>query len=321
MDMIAAYDPTMAPEDEILGQGAFRYRVNRFWGRLDRKLHPVRDCHGIAEDSAGRIVALTNDTHNNLIAYDKSGLFNAAWEARFPGAHGLEITQDQGEDRIWITDHDRRVVSVCNADGDELRTFGAECVASAYTDINRYRPTNTAVTCDGDFFVSDGYGASLIHHFDCDGRYVVSFGGEGPGPEHLKQPHGVWVDNRTNPATLLVCDRGNDLLKWFSLSGTLLRTVRVPGAMPSNVASFTGARSGHIAIACLSGMILILDSEDRILSVVGGEAPRYSDGQLRTLRSFNYVFNHPHDVHVDEQGALYVAQWWSNRLTPSSLNL
>ena len=315
-------DQTLTGDSETLGQGAFRYRANRLWGCLDRDQYPVRDCHGIAGDSAGRIVLLTNDIHNNLIAYDKSGTFNAAWEERFPGAHGLEITQERGEDRFWITDHDRRVVAVCNADGEQLRTFGSELVAAAYADVRRYRPTNTAITRDGDFFVSDGYGASLIHHFDPGGRFIDSFGGEGAGPEHLKQPHGIWVDNRSEPPSLLVCDRGNDLLKWFSMSGTLLHIVRVPGAMPSNVAPFTGRYSGHIAIPCLSGMILILDVDNSIVSVVGGEAPRYSDGTtLRTLRSFNYIFNHPHDVHVDDDGALYVAQWWSNRTYPLKLEL
>src|SRR5580704_13584219 len=64
-------------DGEILGQGNFRYRAHRFWGRLDRHKYPVRDCHAIAEDRLGRIVMLTNDTHNNLIAYDKTGKFNA----------------------------------------------------------------------------------------------------------------------------------------------------------------------------------------------------------------------------------------------------
>src|SRR3984957_14951753 len=100
-------------DGEILGQGAFRYRAHRHWGLLDRDRYPVRDCHGITEDRAGRVVTLTNDIHNNLIAYSKAGGFLAAWEHRFPGAHGFEITDHQGEDRYWITDHDRQVVSMC----------------------------------------------------------------------------------------------------------------------------------------------------------------------------------------------------------------
>src|ERR1700722_17059199 len=88
-------------DGEILGQGAFRYRAHRHWGLLDREHYPVRDCHGITEDRAGRVVTLTNDIHNNLIAYSKAGVFHAAWENRFPGAHGFEISEQQGEDRYW----------------------------------------------------------------------------------------------------------------------------------------------------------------------------------------------------------------------------
>jgi 2-polyprenyl-6-methoxyphenol hydroxylase-like FAD-dependent oxidoreductase len=91
------------------------------WGLLDRKRYPVKDCHGITEDRNGRIVMLTNDRHNNLIAYTKAGGYVAAWESRFPAAHALEIYDDHGEDRYWITDHDRQVVSMCTADGRELR--------------------------------------------------------------------------------------------------------------------------------------------------------------------------------------------------------
>ena len=99
-------------DGEILGQGEFRYRARRHWGLLDRAHYPVRDCHGITEDRDGRIVLLTNDTHNNLIAYAKPGKFLAAWENRYPTAHGLDICDQQGEDRYWITDHDVQSVSM-----------------------------------------------------------------------------------------------------------------------------------------------------------------------------------------------------------------
>jgi peptidylamidoglycolate lyase len=306
-------------DGEILGQGNFRYRAHRFWGRLDRHKYPVKDCHGIKEDRLGRIMMLTNDTHNNLIAYSETGEFIAAWETRFPAAHGLAITDTRGEDRFWITDHDRQVVSMCTPDGKELRQTGPQALASRYTDLSKYHPTNTAILPDGDFFVSDGYGSSFIHHFDPEGRYVSSLGGEGDEPSNLKEPHAVWVDTRSGKPRLLVCGRRHAQLKWFSLAGELLRVVPVPGALPSNVARFSGRYSDHLAIASLNGMILILDGADRVVSVVGGEPSVYMDGKLQELSPFNYTFNHPHDVHVDSAGALYVVKWWSNQTYPIKL--
>jgi len=327
-DKIAKESKASHPfEGEILGQGDFRYRAYRHWGLLDRKGYPVRDCHGITEDRDGRIVLLTNDTHNNLIAYSKAGEFISAWENRFPAAHGFEITDQQGEDRYWITDHDRQVVSMVTAEGREQRRLDPSAVASKYPDLIKYHPTNTAIMLDGDFFVSDGYGSSFIHHLDPDWRYISSFGGEGDGPAHLSGPHAVWIDTRSGKPQLLVCDRGHNLLTWFSPSGELLRIVELPnpsrepadGPMPSNVARFKGHRSDHLAVACLSGMILILDGRDRIVSVIGGEPPVYIDEKLQPIRPFNYTFNHPHDVHVDADGALYVAQFWSNQTYPIKL--
>ena len=103
------------------------------------------------------------------------------------------------------------------------------------------------------------------------------------------------------------------LLKWFNAKGELLRTVPVPGSQPSNIALMA---SDHIAIASLNGMILILDGEDRVVSAVGGEPPVYENGVLKPLVNYNTTFNHPHDVYVDAAGAMYVAQWNSNRSYP-----
>lgn len=304
---------------ETLGQGAFRYRADRYWGRLDRTRYPVADCHGICEDRAGRIVMLTNDTHNNLIAYSRAGRFRAAWETRFPAAHGFDIVEHGDEEQYWITDHDRQLVSICTPDGRELRSIGPEAVAARYPDITHYHPTNSATLPDGQCYVSDGYGSSYVHHFDPDGRYIASFGGEGDAPEQLRTPHAVWIDTRSGKPLLLVCDRSHDTLKWFSLSGELLKSVPVPGSQPSNVARLSGKHSDHLAIAGLNGMILVLDGADRVVSCVGGDAPRYVDGKLQPLVAYNYAFIHPHDVYVDQDHALYVVQWASNRTYPIKL--
>jgi peptidylamidoglycolate lyase len=310
-------------DGEVLGQAPFRYRAHRHWGVLDRAHYPVKDCHGITEDRNGRIILLTNDTHNNLVAYDKGGKFLLAWEKRFPTAHGLEVEDHQGEDRYWITDHDVQCVSVCTADGRELRRTGPDALASKYSDLKQYHPTNSAFMPEGDFYVSDGYGSSYVHHFDPAGRYISSFGGTGNAPSNLNTPHAVWIDTRSGKPSLLVCDRGNEMLKWFSLSGELQQVVPVPGAQPSNVTPLGGSRSArfknHIAVASLNGMILILDGTQRVVSVVGGEPPVYVDGKLLPLQVFNYTFNHPHDVYVDSAGALYVAQWWSGQTYPIKL--
>jgi hypothetical protein len=68
-------------------------------------------------------------------------------------------------------------------------------------------------------------------------------------------------------------------------------------------------------------MVLILDGADRAVSAVGGMPPSYQKGQLQALEVFNYTFEHPHDVFVDDTGSLYVAQWWSSQTYPIKLEL
>ena len=318
--VVAGRDAGAAPPpgDGILGHGAYRYRVVPGWGQLDRAQVPVEDCHAITEDRDGRIVVLTNDKRNNLIVYRKDGTFVSKREDRFPAAHALEFQVDRrGDELLWITDHQLSVISLVTPDGRELKRLNADALSSKYPDLTKYHATNVAVMKDGDFFISDGYGSHFIHHFDPDWKYIATFGGAGSAPENLRQPHAIWLDTRRGREDLLVCDRANALLKWFSPKGELLRTVPVPGSQPSNVAAMA---DDHIAIASLNGMILILDGQDRVVSAVGGEPPVYEGGQLKPLVNYNTTFNHPHDVYVDKAGALYVAQWNSNRSYPLKLD-
>ena len=304
--------------DEILGQGALRYRLVPGWGRLDRAKVPVEDCHAITENREGQIVLLTNDKRNNVITYTKDGTFVAKREDRFPAAHALEFEERRGDELLWITDHQQSVISLLTPDGREVKRLNADALSARYPDLTKYHATNVAVMKDGDFFISDGYGSHYIHHFDPDWKYIATWGGAGSAPENLRQPHAIWLDSRRGRNELLVCDRANALLKWFNAKGELLRTVPVPGSQPSNIALMA---NDHIAIASLNGMILILDGQDRVVSAVGGEPPAYEDGVLKPLVNYNTTFNHPHDVYVDATGAMYVAQWNSNRSYPLKFEL
>ena len=80
-----------------------------------------------------------------------------------------------------------------------------------------------------------------------------------------------------------------------------------------------GRYKDHLAISGLWGMVVILDGADRVVSAVGGLPPAYVNGKLKQLVNFNYTFCHPHDLCVDESGAIYVAQWGSNRTYPIKL--
>ncbi|MCC6761066.1 MAG: 6-bladed beta-propeller, partial [Chitinophagaceae bacterium] len=97
----------VAPEDIVFGHGNKRYRLNRQWSKADVSRYPVNDCHEMLQDSKGRIVLLTNETRNNVLLYDKSGKILSSWGTEYPGAHGLSIFNEGGEDVLFICDNNR----------------------------------------------------------------------------------------------------------------------------------------------------------------------------------------------------------------------
>jgi len=88
----------LPPEETILGHGNKRYRLNTKWSKLSPDEYPVKDCHEMVQDKKGRIILLTNETKNNVIVYDKSGKLITSWGHEYPGAHGLTLFNENGEE-------------------------------------------------------------------------------------------------------------------------------------------------------------------------------------------------------------------------------
>ncbi|MCE2835280.1 MAG: hypothetical protein LW694_12995 [Chitinophagaceae bacterium] len=60
----------------------------------------------------------------------------------------------------------------------------------------------------------------------------------------------------------------------------------------------------------------ILDENSRVVSNIGGTEPVYENGKLKPLAQAEKLFEHPHDVMVDSDDNLYVAQWASGKVYP-----
>src|SRR4026208_2270119 len=89
-------------EDVVLGQGNKRYRINTKWSKADAMQYPVKDCHEMIQDKKGRILLLTNETKNNVLIYDRSGKLLNVWGTEYPGAHGLTLFNENGQDVLFI---------------------------------------------------------------------------------------------------------------------------------------------------------------------------------------------------------------------------
>jgi len=68
-----------------------------------------------------------------------------------------------------------------------------------------------------------------------------------------------------------------------------------------------------------TGFVTILDQHNKVVSNIGGSQPVYDNNNLQPMRQTEKIFVHPHDVCVDRDENLYVAQWASGKVYPYKL--
>ncbi len=332
------------PQEEIIGHGEFRYKVDKNWAKISVNSNPLSNCHEMVQDSKGRLIMLGDDTHNNILIFDKSGKLLDYWGTAFPGGHGLTISREGGEDFLLLTDcgwYQNRAgdwnpqagqVVKTTLDGKLLFSIGHPRTIGIYSDEEPFMPTETAVAPNGDIYVADGYGSDYIIQYNHRGQYIHHFGGHhNQDPDHnLHNAHGVAVDLRDKNRPVLICtSREENCFKIFTLDGRFLRRVDLPGmyvcrAVPDGDHIYAGICWSKDASGKMlddnSGFVTILDRDNRVVSNPGGAAPLYRDGVLQqTLRAANPVFQHGHDVCVDEDKNLYVCQWNAAHTAPVKL--
>lgn len=313
--------------DEIIGHGSFRYRVHKNWGDLDPATTPVKNCHEMVMDKKGRLIMVTDETKNNIIIYDRSGKLITTWGQEFPGGHGLTIFDEGGEQVLFISDHMGRVVKT-TLDGRILMEIPDPLKTGIYEPDMKYKPTETAIAPNGDIYVADGYGSQYIMQFSPKGEFIRKFGGPGEGDENFSTAHGVCIDQRDkNNITLLCTSRAHNSFKRFTLDGKYLSTIFLPGAFvcrpvidDENVyAGVCWSRLRYLNQTPNSGFVTILDKNNKVVSNPGGTKPVYVKGELQLMVQEQPIFNHCHDVCIDNDKNIYVCQWNANKTYPIKL--
>lgn len=306
----------------VYGHNNMKYSLDTKWCKADPLKNPVNDCHEMVQDASGRIILLTNETKNNIMIFDTAGKLLKTWGDSFPGGHGLTLANDT----LFITDTNKHQVYQTTLDGKILLTLDAPKEDNLYPKAEQFVPTEVAVADNGDFYVADGYGSQYILHYDAQGKLLNYFGGRGDGDEKLDNAHGICIDKRNGTPTLLVTDRTRNCFKMFTMHGQLIGIVRLPGACvcrPVLKGEYLYAavlRSPDLG-AEKTGFVTILNKENKVISNLGGTAPVYNvEGTLEPMAQAEKIFVHPHDVCVDRDDNLYVAQWASGKVYPYKFN-
>jgi DNA-binding beta-propeller fold protein YncE len=314
-------------ESVILGHNGFRYRVVSGWGVLDAGKNPVNDCHEMVQDAKGRIILLTNETKNNVLMYDKSGKLLGTWGHDYPGGHGLTIGGEGNDQYLIICDTDRHQVIKTDLNGRELMKIDYPRETGTYAYPTQFKPTESAInSANGDIYVVDGYGLNYVTQYDSNGKLIRQFGGGGQSDANFDCCHGIVVDRRQATPTLIITDRRRNALKRFTLDGKYLSTIALPGSFICRPVIHGDHLYGAVYRSTSeqyaeSGYVQILDKNDKVVSTPGGSAPVYQAGKLMVQRKelSGSPFLHPHDVLVDEDENLYVAQWSSKKTYPVKL--
>ncbi|MEM6801122.1 MAG: 6-bladed beta-propeller [Bacteroidota bacterium] len=323
---------------EIIGHGDFQYRVHKHWGDLAPAKTPVKNCHEMVMDAKGRLIMIGDEVKNNILIYDKSGKLLDSWGIRYNGGHGLSLWDANGEEFLYICDTNGSVIKT-TLDGRELMILGHPSAYGAYAEGDKYSPTETTVGPNGDLYIADGYGSCYVLQFNKYGEFIRKIGGgRGAGEDQFQTAHGVCIDDRDkdNP-TLLVTSRADNCFKRFSLDGKYLETICLPGAFvcrpviddnnlyagvcwsSSKPWNPEDPQSHPYNSSPNSGFVTILDKSNKVVSNLGGTKPTYVKGELQRMVQDQKIFNHCHDVCIDEDKNIYVCQWNANQTYPVKL--
>ncbi len=314
--------------DEIVGHGDFRYRVHKAWGDLDPAKTPVNNCHEMIMDNKGRLIMVGDDTHNNILIYDKSGKLLDHWGISYTSGHGLTHWSVGGEEFLFICDTTGTLIKT-TLGGRELMRIGHPSTYGAYEEEDNFAPTESAIAPNGDIYLADGYGSQYVLQFNQAGEFIRKIGGgRGDGDNQFQTAHGVAIDDRDkNNPTLLITSRAHNCFKRFTMEGVYIETIFLPGAFVCRpvidddnlYAGVCWSRLKYLNRTPDSGFVTILDKNNKVVSNPGGTAPRYIDGQLQLMVQDQAIIKHGHDVCIDNDKNIYICQWNADNTYPVKL--
>jgi hypothetical protein len=293
--------------------------------------------HGLAVTRGGDIVAF-HPARSEVLMFDRAGHLRRSWPVGLKEGHGLTLVEDGGDECLWVADPGTKMRKA--PDGSYQPDVSAEqgqvvkfdLAGTALASLPRpshgayetgfFAPTAVAVNeirhgGNGDVWVADGYGQSLVHRYSAEGKYLSTLSGEEGPAGRFNCPHGVFIDRRRRAPELWVADRGNALVQVYDVEGHWLRTVGEDFLDSPSAFAIAGP---NIVVGELFARLAIIDLDGRLVGYLGhdGEARQRvgwpnsvgaNDQPVRNQHLHLGRFNSPHGLAVDGDGNMYVAEW------------
>ena len=287
----------------ILGSGDFRYRVEADWARLPDGWS-FTDVAAVAVDAKDQVYVFNRGDHP-MIVFDRDGNFLRSWgEGVFARPHGLHIGPDE---TLWCTDDGDHSVRHCTLDGKVLLTIGVPGrPAGLLSGYPFHRCTHTALSPEGDLYVSDGYGNARVHKYAPDGKLLFSWGESGTDPGQFNIPHNicccqdgwVYVADRENHRVQVFDGKGRYETQWANLhrpSGLAMATGKDPLVYIGEIGP---GMAVNMAFTNIGPRLSIHTAKGELLARLGDIRAGLEPGQ----------FISPHGIAVDRHGDIYVGE-------------
>jgi hypothetical protein len=293
--------------------------------------------HGLAITRSGDVVSF-HPERPDVVIFDHDGGLLRSFPTGLKDGHGITLVEEDGQEFVWLADPGSKMrkagdgsyqsdsssehgqVKKFRLDGTEV--FHLTLPPHPAYETARYAPTSVAVDevrlgGDGDVWVGDGYGQSLVHRYRSDGTYVGALTGDEGEAGPFDCPHAVFIDRRHGDPLLLVADRGNGRVQVYDLDGSWLRTL---GDDFLNSPSAFATYGPNLVIGELYARLAVIGPDDRLVCYLGENAevcrlegwPNEVSAEHHPVRTSHLEpgrFNSPHGLAVDADGNLYVAEW------------
>ncbi|MBI2422937.1 MAG: hypothetical protein HYV27_08930 [Candidatus Hydrogenedentes bacterium] len=291
----------------IQGAGGYSYRWVDHWARMPQG-RAFGKTHGICESSDGRIF-VHNTSADAVAIFDSGGVFLGSWGGEFAEhAHGMQWSLEDGREYLYLAPTKMHCIVKTTLDGEEIFRLDYPKESGKYESAEKFIPTNIAIAPNGDFYVADGYGSHYIHQYTRNAEYVRTWGGPGTEPGQMLCPHGIWVDTRGPEPVIVVADRKNIRLQYFTLDGDFLR-IDTPGFLhPCHF----DQRGEDLLVPDLFGRVTLLDKHNTVIAHLGEnpgieKVPGYPDFPRGAQVPGKFIA--PHDACFDRAGNIFVVEW------------
>src|SRR6201989_713838 len=261
-----------------LGSGEHRYRVVENWAKLPAGW-TLTDVASVAVDSKDRVYLFNRGAHP-MVVLDREGNFITSWgEGLFHRAHGLHIDAD---DNLYCTDDGDHTGPKSSPPAKGLLPIGIPNKPAPFMSGEPFhRCTHTALSPNGDIYVSDGYGNARVHKYSPDEKLLMSWGESGTEPGQFNLVHNISCDP---DGWVYVADRENHRIQVFDGNGrydTQFNKLHRPCGIFMPYCPCPICYVGELGPATrtnrnypnLGPRVSIIDNKGNLLARIGGQHP------------------------------------------------